>query len=318
MSKLSDICETMRRSDPVFIVGCARSGTSMLYRALLKHSAFVSPQLRAADQFHRLAETHIFEDANKGHLLHLRKPPFCLDYMLHNKRCYELFMDATRHIRFLHRLTPRVVIPHMARHSLTVWKMGGNAALVQAFFHYAHEARGGRRVIEKTPGHYAHLDKMGWAFPRCKLLIMFRHPVDTFTSYRKRIQRQPNAQWAGIGADAFCRRYEAAYHAVERYRERGGRALLAIRYEDFTQKPVPEMHRILEFIEEPFESQTVQEKDPPDAFWKVDPYAFGPIVEKTKSWGEFMTEEEAGTLETRLTPTMKKLGYTPYVTPSAC
>lgn len=312
MRGLDDIRAAMRGAEPVFIVGCPRSGSSLLYRTLLKHSAFTSPDLRAADPFQQISETYIFRHAGASHRIPRDGQPFLQDYMLGDENCYRAFLEAIEPVRRLHRWGPSVVGPYLARHSTAVWKLGRNPDVVQAFFYYAHRARGGRRILEKTPYHHLYMRMMEVAFPRCRLLIVFRHPIDVYTSYRKRYQREPGAQWADLSFRDFCRRYAQTVRIVDAYRRRGGRALLELRYEELTERPEAELGRVLEFLGEPFEANLVGEASDPRASWDVDPHLFGAIVQKTKAWQEFLTAAEAAEIEDRLAEAMIQLGYRRY------
>jgi hypothetical protein len=79
-----------------------------------------------------------------------------------------------------------------------------------------------------------------------------------------------------------------------------------------THDPAGEFRSIFEFLGEPFEQSAVQEHAPHLKRWYGDPYLWGPIVARTKSWDEYMTSGEADFVQYRLSRIMRTLGYVPY------
>ena len=69
------ISADMQRSSPVFIVGEARSGTSILYRTLQKHSSFRPRQTN-------LAETNIFAHLRRTFMFGQSYPETLRQFML--------------------------------------------------------------------------------------------------------------------------------------------------------------------------------------------------------------------------------------------
>lgn len=143
------------------------------------------------------------------------------------------------------------------------------------------------------------------------MLFIFRHPIDAYTSFRKRFQRDPKAVWADISPLEFSRRYAHACATATSYMEKSNN-LLMIRYESFTENTEAEIKRILEFLNEPFEEQTICDSKTLKTQWLVDPDTFGSIVRRTKNWESYLNKEEAAFIETRLSLLMQKLSYSPY------
>jgi hypothetical protein len=57
--------------------------------------------------------------------------------------------------------------------------------------------RASQRVLEKTPRHVEHIDKLFHCFPKAQMLYIHRHPVDVYSSYVRRGQIDPKADWRG-------------------------------------------------------------------------------------------------------------------------
>jgi hypothetical protein len=91
-------------------------------------------------------------------------------------------------------------------------------------------------------------------------------------------------------------------------------SLLLIKYEDFTKKTENEFCKICKFIEEPFEEETIIERNPDLDKWKPDPHLFSSITSQTKNWRDFAPLEDAEYIENKLSYLMDKLKFERYTT----
>jgi hypothetical protein len=137
--------------------------------------------------------------------------------------------------------------------------------------------------------------------------------VDVFTSYRRRAAVDPNAGWAHLSIDEFCRRYETGASQALHWRAAGRDNLHMVRYEGLTSDPEPTFRALCTFLTEPFVREALEEHAPDPKRWPVDPHLWAGIVPHTKRWQDFLTPDETTSLQRRLAPTMTTLGYEPYV-----
>lgn len=310
MKRLLTISAEMKSSRPVFIVGEARSGTSILYRTLLKLSSF-----RTLDT--NLAETEIFSHLRRTFMFGVSYPQSLLRFMLNDSVAYRHFLASIRVIRLVNVLAigPNLVFRDR---SDFIWYANLNHLLLRSYFFHAAKARGCRRLIEKTPTNTANLSRLWRSFPSAQFLYVYRHPVDVFSSYRRRAKDDPAAVWAKeLTPEDFCKAYSASAGRVLRWTH-DHENLRMIRYEDFTRDPSGQLRDICEFLEEPYEAEAVQEPRPDLNRWRGDPHLWGEIVPVTKNWRDYVSAEEAHVIQTALSQVMKRLEYEPYVlTPSA-
>jgi hypothetical protein len=291
--RLLAISTTMKDSNPVFIVGEARSGTSILYRTLQKHSSF--RPLRT-----NLVETEIFSHLRRTFLFGTIYPESLIR-----------FLGSIRVIRLVNALAVGLNLMFRDR-SDVVWYANLNHLLLRSYFFHAARARGCRRLVEKTPTNTTHLHRLWRTFPHAQFLYVYRHPVDVFSSYRRRATDDPAAGWAArLTPEDFCKAYRASIERVFRW-TRGHGNLRMIRYEDFTRHPAREFERICEFLREPYEPQAVREGRPDFGRWRGDPHLWGEIVPVTKNWRDYIREDEADVIQTALSDVMGRLGYEPY------
>jgi Sulfotransferase family len=291
-----------RAAAPVFIVGEARSGTSIVYRSLLAHPSFAVRDLNLAESFavQRLLEHPTLEPGTA---------PELESYMFEDETRFAEFTTALRTVRWWRAmilpLTRRRPVVPLFRVSLT-------GIALRAYVDVATEARGCRRLVEKTPHNVAYADQLLATFPLAKLLYVIRHPVDTLSSYRRRQCAEPGASWTGVSVHDFCQRWESSVLLAVRHARRHPRLFLIVRYEAFTGAPETSFAGICAFVHEPFVAGALAEVPGGYGAWKIDPHLFGPIVGNTKTWEEHLSVAEASAVEDRLAEPMAVFGYDRY------
>jgi hypothetical protein len=299
------VSRAMRAANPVFIVGEARSGTSLLYRTLQKHPSFqpLTQNLVETDVFRHLRRTFMF--GRRGY------PDPLFRFMLKDQTAWDGFLRTIRPLRAVSAAWAPVNYV-LRDHALWLWYANLHHLVLRAYFFYAWKARGCSRLVEKTPTNIAHVPQLAFAFPHARFLYIHRHPVDVFTSYRRRAAVDPNAGWANLSIDEFCRRYETGASQALHWRAAGHDTLHMVRYEGLTSDPEPTFRTLCTFLTEPFVREALEEHAPNPKRWPVDPHLWGGIVPQTKRWQDFLNPSEAAVLQRRLTSVMTGLGYEPY------
>ena len=305
--------DTVPTTSPVFIVGVPRSGTSRLYLALQAHERF--KPTRSPDGFD-LTESRVF--LNPASIRERQGKAW--DYLLH---------DAEAHASLLRSLPPgwsgrlpaapllRLVTDRSRWARALAWWFCRNDAAMQAYFSQAARARGVQRIVEKTPDHIHRLPEILSAFPDARILCMIRHPLDVYSSYRRRLgvavqtepADSPSIRWLqSVGPLTFSQAYEATLAEAKRLASR----LLLIRYEDFTAAPPDTFAKICDFIGEAFDASCVAQRTPGLDFWRQDPMLSEPIKENDKLWSDYIDHSTGRGIEDRLATTMRHLGYGRY------
>jgi Sulfotransferase family len=304
MRRLLAISAHMKSSKPVFIVGEARSGTSILYRTLQKHSSFRPLEIN-------LVETEIFSLLHRVFMFSPTYPDPLIRYMLNDIVTYGEFLRSIRAVRFANLLA---VGPNLLfrERSDVLWYANLNHLLLRSYFFHAARARGCRRLIEKTPTNSPYLRRLWVTFPDARFLYIYRHPVDVFSSYRRRATNDPHAMWAKqLTPSAFCDTYRASVERVLTWTAHH-RNLRMVAYEDFVRQPAAALKEICDFLDEPFERQTIEEPDPWPNRWRGDPHLWGEIDSSTKDWRDHISTSEAHHVQIALADVMKRLGFEPY------
>ncbi len=304
MTALGDISAVMRHASPVFIVGEARSGTSMLYRTLQKHPAF-------APRTPNLVETELFAHLPRTFQFNATYPQPWRRFMLDDAAAWAAFLRTIR----VPKVASLALAPatYLLRDRLPwLWRASLGHLVLRSFAFHATQARGCRRLVEKTPTHTRHLAQLTSAFPRCRLLYVHRHPVDVYSSYRRRAGVDPGGGWADLEVAEFCRRWESSTLRVLQWLGAGHTNLHRVRYETFTADPADAFREVCAFLGEPFEEAAILESRPDPDRWPVDPHLWGEIVARTKDWRDHIGVGEAAAVQRTLAPTMRRLGYEPY------
>lgn len=291
--------DAAKRGSPVFIVGGRRSGSSLLYRALQQHPSF------RLERPH-LVESHVFGHVAQTHRFEIGKPPSLWTFMVFDEARYRDFLEQLRAVRLLHRLTAPIG-RRLSHRPATAWSfVNRHHVVAREYFARAWLARGCTRLVEKTPTNVPHAAKLVAAFPRAQLLYISRHPVETYASYRRRLSADPEATWARITVDEFCRYYETETHLLRRHVERGLRLRL-IRYEDLTRDPEPTMRSLLDFLGESFDPVTLEPYARAATPW--DPQLGGEISVPSGDWRRHLEPHEARLIEGRLADALGWRGH---------
>ncbi|MFW5857403.1 MAG: sulfotransferase family protein [Planctomycetota bacterium] len=208
-------------TDPVFIGGVFKSGTSLLRVMLGRHPHIASG-----------LETYWFDLPwpGLGETQHMLPEPV-------RRPIAPLPEQLDRLARFY-----EIPLPDVER-------MANAAGTPEAFldeFLSAYAARCGKlRWLEKTPGNVLHLDRLYGHWPRAKVIHIIRHPLDVFASAKEA------GKWDT--PEVFGTIWTAFFGAVEDAKQSGlatDNRLLEIRYETLVQDPEATMRAVLSFLGE--------------------------------------------------------------------
>ena len=211
-------------TDPVFMLGCPRSGTTLLASHLGRH-----PELLA------LPETHFFPGSYGGNALTRaraqRTPARYFDYIwTRNPRLQDVALEATAlKADFIAR---DVRDPRRA---------------LDLIFIHALKGTGKHRVVEKTPRHINQIDRILRWYPHAKVLCVTRDGRDVVNSLIA-------APWTHSNADRhtalwrWCMR--VGLDRVARHPDR----VKIVQYEHFVNDPEASLRGICDFIGAPYDA----------------------------------------------------------------
>lgn len=290
------------RARPVFIVGEARSGTSLLYRMLQRH-----PSFHPAAGLH-LVESHAME-LLPGTVHDGEPAPWSLVTFTFGQDPYDQFIADVSHLRRRRNLFHRAPF-NQSRLRLLAWWFAGEHHVVRRYFLGSLQARGATRLLEKTPGHIAWVRHMQIAFPRARFVYITRHPVEVYASYRRRAESDSDAKWADIAVEDFCARWRQNLDAALAYERRRTPPFMIIRYDDLTSKPEATLRKLLSFLGEEFDRECLMTPQP-NHDWEIDPLLFKDVDADRGRWRAWVDTDVASALEDRLADRINMAGLRP-------
>ena len=202
-------------NSPFFVIGCVRSGTTMLRDVLRKHPRLECPE-----------ETHFFRWTDP-----FASPQFLRPYQRNPVVRKQQEMDG---------ITPEE-FEELVRHSVSRRELAENYG--RLFLQKRGNPQG--RWFDKTPQHVYGMLLISQMFPEARFIHIYRNPLNVVASlFEGKVVSLPDMS-------AATSYWVEAMAIVTEYRTLGGGArLLEVSYEDFTSEPEREVRKILEFIGE--------------------------------------------------------------------
>jgi hypothetical protein len=280
---------TRPTSQPVFVVGGPRSGTTLLSAMLAAHSAFdCGPETHCLSRWSRLGPRE------RGRILDpadwpRRATAFVTSLSLGKQPVYPMFGLTADDVRgWLARERPSL------------------AALLESLTAQRAARRGASRWVEKTPRHLEVPELITSAWPRARIVRIVRDPRDAAVS----LTRVPFGTSSLLTNLSVLSRMDGA--AAEFYRD--PRQALTLRYEDLVAEPERELRRVCDFVGEAYEPGMLDDRSDATAvaaaheWWKGD--ATGPIdPSRSGRWRTEMPPEVQRYAALNLGDVLEEHGY---------
>jgi hypothetical protein len=210
--------DTHAEPAPFFIVGCSRSGTTLLQALIDAHPDIAIPP-----------ESHIYD----------RFGPFFRSYG-------DLRVKRNR-LRFIEELLGDVFIQAWQMHSTVAevesrLKRADRVGVIEALFTLYAEKNGAQRWGDKTPEHIRHLGAIKRDFPKAQLIHLVRDGRDVAEAMRRMI-------WGPVSAVGLAEEWRREVKHWQAHCAENGRAgTLILRYEDLVTSPSETVRGVLEFL----------------------------------------------------------------------
>ena len=270
----------------IFIVGCPRSGTTLLQQMLDAH-----PEIAVAP------ETHFMR----------------LFWKSRND-----YGDLTKEHNYQQLLNQITALPEFLEMELdaqefskAAWQLERNyAAIFQLLLGQFAQCRGAKVVGEKTPNHVLYMPAIQTLFPDARFIHIVRDPRSVVNSWR-------SVPWSKgtVSGDAEMWRYYVS--APQRKPPKGHNTLFTLPYEKLVVEPDVSLRSLCQFIGLKFEpvmldyhqNQTTlvnTEREP----WKGN--AVKPVNQASLTkWQEQLSPQEVAAIESITWFEMQRLGYKP-------
>jgi hypothetical protein len=295
--------------EPVFIVGQARSGSSILYRLIQEH-----PSFRPADGLN-LTESHLCDVlAAEPALGALSMRGFAaLDDA--GWADFERTVAPAERRRQLALRLPASVSRRALLRSVPLWSATGRASIARAYLEHAARSRGVERLVEKTPNQLPWSHHLLHIAPDARLVVICRHPLATYASFRRRSAEDAEAPWAALTPAAFADRWRYDVQLLGELATGGGGRLRVERYEQLVDDPDTFQRRLFGWLGEPPLAElpgTIEIN--PNTPASDSRQLFGTIGPTGHEWSTYVPEAEAAEVERALAAPMALLGYAPALT----
>jgi hypothetical protein len=271
-----------------FLVGCPRSGTTLLQRLLDAHpDVAVAPETFFIERFWQKREEYGPLDDDR-----------CFERLLHDISAVPEFAEmGLNKDAFFERATGARTYPVLFRLWLAMYA----------------EQRGVRHVGEKTPSHALHMPTLAEFFPESRFINIIRDPRAVVNSLR----HVPWSKGCTKGDAEIWRRYaKTARHALASKDAR----LTNVRYEELVTDPEQKLKEVCEFLglsydremmNFPSKSTSVNPEREP---WKKN--VMKPVsVDSLTSWKQELVAERVTQAEAVAFWEMREWGYTNFETP---
>ncbi|MFO1338991.1 MAG: sulfotransferase [Burkholderiaceae bacterium] len=206
---------------PVFVVGFARSGTTLCQRLVSEHLGLPT-----------LPETHFFERLDKYQPRDRFIAPANARALLRELSDY-LPVDLANY-RDLLAMDPVRIRDLFLR--LVAEQLGSRTLATRG------------RWLEKTPLHALFAPRIGRMFSRAQFICMVRHPEMAFASRRE--LNEPGKGWgeAWRPIESLCVEWRALMNAMREFEGKQPGRVLYVRLEDLSARPQRELRRIARFL----------------------------------------------------------------------
>ncbi len=232
---------------PVFVVGFARSGTTLCQRLVSEHLGLPT-----------LPETHFFERLDKYQPRDRFIAPANARALLRELADY-LPVDLANY-RDLLAMDPVRIRDLFLR--LVAEQLGSRTLATRG------------RWLEKTPLHALFAPRIGRMFSRAQFICMVRHPEMAFASRRE--LNEPGKGWgeAWRPIESLCVEWRNLMNAMREFESKQPGRVLYVRLEDLSARPRRELNRIARFLGLPTDDAQGEVEEEallqPFETWKAD------------------------------------------------
>ena len=274
----------MASDRPIFVVGCPRSGTTMLQLMLHAHPRIALPPesrfvLAAYNRRHRFGDLR--DPANRRALAR---------WIVTTDQFDDLGLDRERVIEQIVAAPPTL-----------------GSALGTVFRAYA--ARFDKpRWGDKRPAYLRHLPQLLRLFPDAQIVNIVRDGRDCVASLK---ETPWSTKELGELIDYWARSADAATRAARRY---GPGVFHQIRYEDLVADPEPHLRELCRFLDEEYDEAMARPSDvasvavPQYKTWHERTH--GEVTtERVRSWQRRLTPEEVARCEAVFGRRLERYGY---------
>lgn len=243
----------------VFVVGPPRSGTSILFRTIVAHPAFLDSPLQTMETFvfvepYKLIEGKIERGVKK---------------YLGGEVGIKEYREAIAELIILNQELDIKGLPRELSidKDKSIWQERKYRELIVLMFFQAWKRFKCKRLIEKTPKHLNFIPEIIDCFPDARILICTRNPLDIIVSHKRRYQEHINQgkspdssdlKWLKKDINQYVNQLKKLDKLTKKMLNRFPNKTFLVNYEDFTANPSESGRSIFNFIGEEFTEKVLE------------------------------------------------------------
>lgn len=243
---------------PVFVVGAERSGTSIVFRTIAAHPAFIDSPFQTMETFVFVHPDKLIDGKIEGGL----------KIYLGGDAGVKKYRDTMSELIILNQKLDSKGLPRLPRidKNKSAWQERRYRELIVSMFFQAWKRFNQKRLVEKTPKHLNFIPEIMDCFPQAKILICSRHPLGVIVSHRRRYQEHikqgknqgsPDLAWLNKDVTQYIKALKNLYNFTENMMDRFPNNTFLVNYEKFTSKPQETGKAIFSFIGEEFAEEVL-------------------------------------------------------------
>ncbi len=282
---------------PIFIVGCGRSGTTLLRLIINRH-----PDLAIFGE-----SSAFFRD---------RKYAF-----LSNHRAFERFIRDWKNLSAQELPYPQL----MESDSLKTALSQADTYVAAVTLVMAEFARAERKPVwgEKTPSHVSKLEKIFAAYPKAKVINITRDPRAVVSSAIKQLG---DGRFDPVGIYGVARYWVRCQRAIERYLAKFPTNIAMVRYEDLVSQSETVVRGLCEFLGVHYDAgmldiTSTAQRYAPKLNGEIQTHHRGLLeninAEAADRWREALSPDMIALVESATAPWFGRRGYTTVAAESA-
>jgi hypothetical protein len=276
---------------PIFVVGAARSGTTLMHRMLNAH-----PNMALMD------EAAFFEGI-------LKVRPVLPD--LRGEGAVERFFELLPRIQHIQHWSGMDAVLTEVKARL----LSDADPSYGRFYFYLMDTlarqSGAGRCGDKTPENVRYLDELGAMFPNCQIIHMIRDPRGNVASRLK-------LGWASGDVLSNAVKWKLDVRAGRRFARSnaaGPGNYLEVKYEDLVGGPVAALQRVCAFLGEAYRPEMLSFHASKSVLFKNEPWkdtTFSPVnTDYAEAWRRNLSDGQRFLIERLTAAELHDLGYAP-------
>ncbi|MCE2928428.1 MAG: sulfotransferase [Candidatus Caenarcaniphilales bacterium] len=270
---------------PIFIVGCPRSGTTILASLLNNHSQIASATEMHFFNYISKQKKYNWGKLDKQSLTMLLDESRIIDFCTHGNLDKNTLLDA--------------LLAAPSTDKKTIFTILANNFIA---------SKNKFRFCEKTPQHLLNVEEILNIFPDAKIIYLVRDGRDTVNS----LMKMPWRPQGLLNNSRFWKQYVTIGTRLQNKYSSQPQSFKTIKYEDLLTLPKQTLKEICQFIELPYEESLSKQNENVFSEWEASwKHKASEELDSTRigAWQKELSDQDQILINWHLSKSLKALGY---------